>query len=365
MCMRSQALMDKVTVYGFRITDINNMIDLIRRNIVTVKQGASYYCQTADNKRFSSIRIEKTEKFDQLAYGIKPDGTEYGFLELSVPDVDGKHNLYGITAEDYRKQLHEAAIFLESAYGIVINIDGARYKQMEINKTIKLDQMYDAYQRPLTLLMYLLPGTLRLGGEHDVYRKDADHSMLQERRVKTFYKSSGKRGITIKIYDKTAQLMDEYGIKVEENFLRFEITLNCPDKVKKALGGNFVSEVDDAAIQAYFDAFILKNLIGPYEKYCEKSEAIIRKVLKKNYQPASRTWVRNTLLEISNMEIDKKVPVMLDITELTEMLHLLPFKTKQSRYNAKKNFEAVCRSHATVFCQEDGKKYVEILKKLS
>ena len=91
---------------------------------------------------------------------------------------------------------------------------------------------------------------------------------------------------------------------------------------------------------------------------------MIRKLLKKNYRPASRSWVRSTLLEICSMEIDKKLPVILDIKNLTKMLNILPFQTRQSRYNAKKNFESACREHAPVLCQNDDERYEELLRKL-
>lgn len=358
------ALLDKVTVYGFKIVTINNMRDLVRRNIVTIKQGVRLYCRTKDNRYFSSIKIEATEAFDYFFYGITPDGMEYGALELSVPDRAGYHNLYGITAKEYCDQLQEAAIFLEEEYGIILDFSDARYKKMEINKTIRLDHPFDTYQRPLTLLMYLLPGTLRLGGEHDVYRKDADHNVLPERRVKTYYKSSGKRGLTIKIYDKGEQLRNVHNIELNGNFLRFEITLNCPDKIKKSLGSNRIRDIDDAAIKRYMDDFIIQNLINPYEAFKDKEKKLIKRMLRKNYKPASRTWVRNTLLEVCNMEIDKKLPVILDLKELIEMLSILPFKTRQSRYNARKNFEAASKEHAPVLCRNDNEKYTELLRKL-
>ena len=100
---------------------------------------------------------------------------------------------------------------------------------------------------------------------------------------------------------------------------------------------------------------------GPLHEFEKK---LIRKLLKKNYKPASRTWVRNTLLEICSMEIDKKLPVVLDIKNLTKMLNILPFQTRQSRYNAKKNFESACREHAPVLCQNDDERYEELLRKL-
>lgn len=362
--MLTPARLDKVTIYGFRIAAINKMRDLVRRNIVTIKQGVKLYCRTENDRYFSSIRIEATDAFDYFAYGITPDGMEYGILELSVPDRFGYHNLYGMTTDECRDQLQEAALCLEEEYGIVLDFTDAKYKKMEINKTIRLDGAFDMYHRPLALIMYLLPGTLRLGGEHDVYRKDADHTGLQERRVKTYYKSSGKKGITIKIYDKSEQLKNVHNVKLDGSFLRFEITLNCADKIKKALGSNRVKDIDDAAIQKYLDDFVIQNLASPYEAFKVKEKKLIRRLLKKNYKPASRTWVRNTLLEICSMEIDKKLPVILDIKNLTKMLNILPFQTRQSRYNAKKNFESACREHAPVLCQNDDERYEELLRKL-
>ena len=65
--MLTPARLDKVTIYGFRIAAINKMRDLVRRNIVTIKQGVKLYCRTENNRYFSSIRIEATDAFDYFA----------------------------------------------------------------------------------------------------------------------------------------------------------------------------------------------------------------------------------------------------------------------------------------------------------
>jgi len=210
-----------------------------------------------------------------------------------------------------------------------------------------------------------MPGQLRLSkSECHGKNRQPPRAVEYNEITETYSGNSGKRGIAVKIYDKRKHLLLMYHIETFSNYLRFEITLKCPEKVKQALGTNGVFRITDNMLEKYFKEFISKNVVEPYRKHCEKRDIALRKMLKENYCPASKTWTRDVLLEISDLEITKSVPLMLDIDELIAQLNCIKFGKKQNKYNAKKRFKEICCEHLSAFVQNDGKKYCEIINKL-
>lgn len=357
------ALLDKICLYNFTIVSIENVECLQEEGILTVKEKQSKYAVLRTGEYFSSIHIGKTEYFDNFFFGVWKNEV-YGSMEMSVPD-DGFHNLNCLTAEQYIQRIGHASCFLWETYGIIVDYSNVKYKSMEINRTIVLDYAFQAYHRPIALLMYLLPSKLRLM-EADFSEPDIHPARVNnyDRRISTYTKSSGKKGMSVKVYDKKSHLSLCFGITTHQNYLRYEITLKSSTKIKKAFDSNDVYMITDKDLNRYFEHFIFKNVVAPYYRHCVKRDIALRKILKEYYEPCSKTWTRDTLGAIREIELKNGVPLMLEIDELKTQIQYLKIKTKQQRYALKERFDQLCKDQNSVFKQDDGKKCSEIYNKL-
>ena len=170
--------------------------------------------------------------------------------------------------------------------------------------------------------------------------------------------------MTVTIYDKRKQLQEEYNIYVENNYLRYEIKLNSPTKIKKCLGTNEVFSLRLCDIQTFFSSFVADNIISPYQEHCRKRDIALKKLLKQYFKPADKKWVFRLLLSIYNMELENRaVPIMLDISELLPLIDTLGVN-KQNRYNYRKRFEEETKLVSSVFSNADNVKYMELIEKL-
>ena len=356
-------LLDKISLYNFAIKAIENMELLQGAEIITVKESQRKYVVLDTGESFSTLHIAKTEFFDDFFYGIRKNKV-YAYMEISVPD-DGFHNLNCLTVMQYTQRIKDIACFLQENYGIIVDFGNLKYRSMEINKTIVLNDDFQLYCRPISLMMYLLPNYLRLK-EADFSETDMHPKKVSDyrHRIFTYTKTSGKKGISVKIYDKKSQLAKCYKIITSQNYLRFEITLKASTKIKCIFGDNDFNAITDKLIRQYFMNFIICNIVTPYENYCKKRNNELKKILVQNYEPESKTWTRDTFNIVQEIEIKNNVPFMLDIEELISQIRYLKIDEKQNRYSIKKRFGYLCEKYNSVFIQGDGAKYNEIITKL-
>lgn len=375
-------LIDKICISGLQLISIADVTSLVEEGTITIKENRKRYIpvyDTATNSmaEISSLEIGATPFFDQFKLSISPDGYSYCQMELSIPD-DGYHNLNCHTVWECRLQVADALQYLSDEYGIKVQVEqseGIKLRSVEINRTIPLDHPFKEYQRDLELLMHLLPGTLRLSlQEYSGKAQHPDRAIDNSRQVSTYEGRSGKSGISVKIYNKSEQLNSLRGEKRLEHpvvgeYLRFEVTLLDAKKIKDTFGTNRLEALTDQMVQDYFHAFIVKNVATPYESYTEKRHKGIRKILRKNYVPGSRTWIRDTVLQLMDAEIQNHLPLLLDINEVIDLLKngAVPFKgnyARQKKYLAIQHFLDVCNVSAPSLTHNDSAKYKELLTKL-
>ena len=107
------ALLDKICVYNFQISKVENYDYLLEAGIIIVKEKQKNYIEIAGPGQYiSSIRIKKTKYFDSFLYEVGKDGHPYGRMEMSVDDAV-YHNLNCFTTIEYVEKLKEAKIYLK------------------------------------------------------------------------------------------------------------------------------------------------------------------------------------------------------------------------------------------------------------
>ncbi len=360
------ALLDKIHVYGFIVTNVFDLKDLVKKGIVSVKNGQNKYIPTVSGEGYSGIQIGKNELFDSFYYSINNEGFVSGCIQISINDKE-YHNLNCFTTDEYRKRIHDIQEFLTDKYGIEVRFDEAKFKYLEINKTIVINGCFEDYGRPLNMISQLFPARLKLKVQADYKCPERDYSN-EKKKTKSIYKSSGQRGINIDIYDKSDQLEKTVKIKVEHNYLRFEIALKSAEKIEKELGTKSIWSLTDKMINKYFSDFLRKNVEEPFLAYQEKKERILKKIVRDTYVYKRQGWVKDFLLRLYDYEAYNKCPLILSIEEVIYFFEknkrLLP--NKYIRKNTKKQLLNYYEDgKLKTFFRGDFLKAQELISKLS
>lgn len=332
-------LIDKIFFYNIFITSISDFSALCNKEIITCRLNQKNSIVLRDVQPFSFLHIKKNDFFDDFQYGISPSGKVYSVLEVSVQNLGlntsgliTECNLNCDSVEEVKEAVKRIQANLFNAYGITVDLSFVQIKSIELNRTVPLDNgSFDTYRRPIMLMMHIFSGKLRLSHE-------AEHSLCSSskcsKELQTVERDSGKRGVRFKAYDKSAQLATE-NILTDATYLRFEVTLKSPSKVKEKLGTNFLWELDDYATARYFDDLFKIYWEPEYQKWKLASQKYLQHILKEKYSAGSRTWTKDIMLTIYDAEQRTQIPKMLSLEALIEELHVLPFPRAQDKYNAK------------------------------
>ena len=360
-------LIDKVYLYSIKITGISDFSTLLERGIVETTPSRKRQITLPGVPPFTSLRIEKTDYFDLFFCSVSKKGTFYSALELSVrnpADSSAKVtvcNLNCYSVYEVRLLVTLVQKKLLEMYGISTDMGSVLIKSIELNKTISLEHgSFDTYLRSIALLMHLFSGKLRL-------THSTEHAFLaspsRAKETQTFERDSGKRGMKVKIYDKSAQLSAK-GISTSESYLRYEVTLKSPSKVRGKLGTNCLWKLNDNILEQCFIDLFIDYWQPQYQKWKKESQAFLQHMLLKRYRAGSHTWSRDIILEIYDDELQTGLPRMLALGALLQELSVLPFPRPQDKYNAKKSLSSACRNITSVYQRDDDIRMQELILKL-
>ena len=355
------ALLDKMIFSGIQILQFENIENLIQKDIVEMSSSKVKYI-TASGVEFSKLLIEHDGVIDKMVAGSKIIGgkrVDYCNLETTIkPTETGNLNCYSV--DDYIDRLREIQDHLENAYGIIADFSDITVKEVEINRTFRLEGNFENYHRVLNLIMTNLPSYLKNQMDYKKVVKGSSEYQTYYATSKTTNKS--KRYLLFKIYNKTKAI--EHIILLTDSYMRVEFRLVGAEKVKKALKTNKFFEMTDELINSYFDEQIDKLIKKPYEKWQKDRNKYLVKLMKNERTRDIRHWQTNVLRILQNEEISQKRPVLLDIEELIPLIDQLGLSSKR-RSEVKSNFRKQSKKYETVFCKNDHLKLNEILEKLT
>ena len=283
---------------------------------------------------------------------------DYCNLETTIkPTETGNLNCYSV--DDYIDRLREIQDHLEKTYGIIADFSDIKVKEVEINRTFKLEENFENYHRVLNLIMTNLPSYLKNQMDYKKVVRGSSEYQTYYATSKTTNKS--KRYLLFKIYNKTKAI--EHIILLTDSYMRVEFRLVGAEKVKKALKTNKFFEMTDELINSYFDEQIDKLIKKPFEKWQKDRDKYIVKLMKNERTRDIRHWQTNVLRILQNEEISQKRPVLLDIEELTPLVDQLGLSSRR-RSEVRANFRKQSEKYENVFCKNDHLKLNEILEKL-
>lgn len=355
------ALLDKIEFGGIGILDFIDFDSLIKKDILELSSSPVRYV-TASGKAFNKLMLENDGLIDKMIAGAKVMGNkrvDYCNLSTTIKN-DESGNLSCYTVYDYLEQLKKIQAHLENDHGIIVDFSDITLKELEINRTFKLDGDFETYHRVLSLIMTNLPNYMKNQMDYKKVIKGCSEYQTYYATSKTTNKS--KRYLLFKIYNKSKAI--ENIILITDSYMRVEFRLVGAEKIKKALGTNKFAGLTDRIINDYFDNQIKKILVQPFQKWKKGRDKYLLELMKEQRQKDIRHWQTNVLRILQNEEISKKRPILLDIEEIIPLVDKLDLKSNR-RSDVKRNFRKQSQKYETVFCNGDDLKMVEILDKLT
>lgn len=355
------ALLDKAVFGNIFILGFDDKQQLMNENIVELTNSKVKYI-TANGQEFNRLLIENDGVIDKMVAGSKLMGNkrlDYCNLETTVKNSE-VGNLACYTLNEYVGQLITIQEHLKNCYGIDADFSDLTVKELEINRTFKLEGDFEDYHRPLNLIMTNLPSYMK--NQMDYKKVVKGNTEYQTYYATSKKNNKSKRYLLFKIYNKTKAI--EHIILITDSYMRVEFRLVGAEKVKKALGTNRLAELSDQTINDYFDKQIESMIIKPFEKWQKDRDKYIVNLMKEQRDKDIRHWQTNVLRILQNEEISQKRPVLLDIEELIPLVDKLNLSSKR-RSEVKGNFRKQAARYESVFCNKDDVKMKEILEKLT
>lgn len=282
---------------------------------------------------YSTIVIEpKNKRFKKLTIGSKLDKKlkkDYIILDLSIAE-GGESNLIPLTLLEYRLRLEGIKDYILEEYKILLNLKECAFRSLEINNTIMLDGVFKEYKGIINVMADLAPKRYEQG----------------------HYKNGNKliNGIVLfnksqewKMYDKTQQLADVYKIKVDGNFLRIEIALLTPKKIKDVFGTTAIYEITEEQLKDYFIKMVEKDLFKAFDKYIKYSNKELLRIAKEEQEKDIKKWVRGFFLRSFKLKYkpDEESEADIDLLlDTQQCLDIIKKYTKKNYARAYRNIKA-------------------------
>lgn len=259
----STALLDRAVFNNIRIKGFVNMDGLLDMGIVEFNPHSKVNYITESGQEFTRLHLEGIGAIQKMYASSMVTGNErrdYCNLHTS-PNNPETGNLHCYTVQQYAEHLTEIQDRLICEYGIDTDFSAVTLKELEINRTFKLDGDFYDYYRVLRLIIHNLPKK-----DFKFYHYAGEPEGDKE-EINTYYgcttakPKKGRKYAELKIYNKSKQI--EQLIVLDGSYMRVEIKLVDAERIKRALGTNRFSELTDERINAYYLKQIQKWIQKP------------------------------------------------------------------------------------------------------
>lgn len=163
------------------------------------------------------------------------DSREYEHLDSTLPRAISKtktneNNISNMTSLE--KSLDVIEKELEGLGFGKVDLLKAEVKELEINGNIDLDRPFGEYERVLTYFQELLPKRLKLDTNNS-YKPNEEYTGFK----------SGNKSVSLKMYDKRANIMRKSGQDIGKERLRIEYSFLNERKIRDTFGTIKFSEL--------------------------------------------------------------------------------------------------------------------------
>lgn len=343
---------DRTEVKGFHIKSLD-FKKLRKHQSVTLEEHGDIEHQLENGSSFAKLKITDNKYFGTFFIGTQKRNTSYILytrMDITVQDRN-YGNLCNSTMVQYKERLIQIQQYLSDEYGIIVDISELRLSTLEINCTFEIKHYFHKYHRALNLMMYNLPDTY---GKISEYKKKDKTNVRFE--SETFYR--GNQRMQIKIYDKKRQLHDAGICSIDQHVMRIEFVLKTAAKIKEVFGTNKVNLFTDSMITDFYNYQFNKLFVHKYQIWRQHNSQFLHQMIIKHKKNSPKNWQRNLLTECRNIELQNRIPVILEIEDLFEQIKLLD---KSGHYARTKTSILKKMNSEDVYLQHDAQKVQEIL----
>lgn len=294
-----QVLIDKIKLSNVEISSIFDPQKLEDKGCLHREEAGMRYAASKNGVDFSRVNV-KDEQVRLFAGVDNLHRRKYCKMELNV---SGKEhgNLYCDDMAGLWDRIISAQGHLLKNYEIETDVEDAKITYIELNKTFKVSGDFDAYKRPLALLMSFLPVNMGVQGD---FRTNNGAYQLTE-------KFSGNKSRSLKVYDKSSQVK----INIEGSVIRVELTLKKPETIKQALGSNRLDQLTDEVVNNYFNTQMKKLFSDPLKKWQEEKEKRLLHLMEQKKEEEHH-WIGAVLGTLQDQEVLSGVPEVMDVHDL-------------------------------------------------
>ncbi|WP_346971664.1 hypothetical protein [Clostridium perfringens] len=288
---------------------------ILKENFLFLENGEYYRVmidKTGEKIKVSYIKIKNNEllklKFNEFKLGIERARDiliPYEYLDATLPSVlsDEGINIKNISSVESLKECIELLELELNKCGILnVDLKSAEIEELEINVNIPLQNQFKDYEKAINYMESVLPlSLLGLGVYGDrVKRKNR----IRTKKRYTGFKV-GNKSISLKFYDKRAQVLKEHKRDIGEELLRIEYRLLSGTKVKELLGHNEVSKLlsEFDNIEKAFRKRLEKDLVLRLYKSIEEEQKASIKLLKR-YKKSGKGAIDSLLKNHELLDIE-------------------------------------------------------------
>lgn len=199
---------DRIVIYNFKVLNFNEL----EKEITNKKNEYSEKIEIKD-KKYRMVFIKTT-----ASTGTKNNFT---FLQFNPNKIKDGHNIYNSTIEEMENILNDIVEDLKKR-GVMIDLTGAKIKEIELNKTINTN-----FEDLNEIILFIARSNYKraiLFERHTTSDKFSEMEKVSCLYINNTTKSENV-GKTIKIYDKTFELLSNQKINISEKLTRIEILL--------------------------------------------------------------------------------------------------------------------------------------------
>ena len=305
---------DKTKIKGFTV-DLIDIEKLISNDNVIFQEkypGVAVEDTQGEIRSINYLKIKDGHIFNTLAIGSKlnkgvPNG--YSHLDIHISELTDD-NLKPLKITEYINLLERLKNYLKDRYGIYINLEKAKFDEIEINITALMDREFIEYEYLLEQMVYLVP---------KVY--EISPYIGRDRTLKQYEFFNGST--EAKVYDKTRQLQEKFKISYDKQYMRIEYTLKGYKKVRASLGTEYIYQMTDQAIIDYLKKQINKDLIKPIEKHIKEGDKQLLKMAMYEKETDSRKWAKSFTGIALSERLDKrngKLQLVIDLEQIKKAI---------------------------------------------
>lgn len=347
---------DRSEIKGF-VLRVLDFTKLRKHKNVDIEERGEVEHTLEDGNSFVKLRIKDNAIFGTFFAGVRKRSGGYvldTYMDITIGDKE-TGNLNNVTVKEYKNKIKIICQYLYEEYGVLVDGTNLRIKKLEINCTFEIREEFYKYHRALGLMMYNLPDTYEKITE--VKKKNKKNISVES---ETFYR--GNSCMQIKIYDKKRHLRDTGVCVIDENVMRIEIVLKNSSKIKEVFGTTLIREVTDDMVVNYYIGQFRKLFQFKYEKWRKDNGKLLSLMIQSHKDKSWKNWQCDILNECRSLELQNRVPIILEIEDLLEQIKLLEKGGHYSR--VERAIRRKCEEN-DVYLQNDSKKIEEIISKVN